>query len=209
MMRLVRTSLVCAAAWALFSCSSSKPCSAPAPPPGAVPVAAAPVAAPGTAPAGAVAATATISGKVVRVEPKRRVVTLEMADGRHLTVRAHASVKDLEKLKPGDVVAATYYESVAYDVKKAGAAKPGFKVAEASDVQPGTIPAAGDARAVTVTARVNTVDQTAGTLTLAAADAHPVTVRVKDPRLLADIKGGDLVQITYTEAIAVAIEPPH
>lgn len=202
-MRLVQTSWVCAAALALLSCSSSKPCSqAPKPEAAATPAAAA-------APAGAVAETATVTAKVLRVEPKRRVVTLEMPDGHHVTVRAHASVKDLEKLKPGDVVAATYYESVAYDVKKAGAAKPGFKVAEASDIQPGAVAAAGDARVVTVTARVTTVDAKASTITLAAADAHPVTVRVKDPHLLADIKGGDLVQITYTEAVAVALAPPH
>jgi len=200
-MRSLRMALVGAAACTLLSCSSSRSSSAPAAP--------APAAAPAIVQAGGEQATATITATIVRVEPRRRVVTLEMPDGRQVTVRAHATVKDLEKLKPGDVVAATYYESVAYDVKKAGTAKPGLKVAETENVQPGKIPAAGDARAVTVTARVTAVDQKAGTVTLAAADAHPVTVRVRDPRLLADIKGGDLVQITYTEAVAVAIAPPR
>jgi len=202
MTRLVRLSLVNVVACALLSCSTSRPSAAPPPAPGP-----APATAPGVAQAGGAQETTTVSAKIVRVEPKRRVVTLEMPDGHRVTVRAHARVQDLEQLKAGDVVSATYYESVAYDVKKAGAAKPGFKVTEATAVEPGAVGAAGEARAVTVTARINAVDQKAGTVTLAAADANPVTIRVKDPRALSDLKSGDLVQITYTEALAVAIEP--
>jgi Cu/Ag efflux protein CusF len=201
MTRLVAALLIGAVACAPLSCSSAP--SAHQPPAHAAGASAPPT---GGLQARTVEGAATVRAKVVRIEPKRRVVMLEMADGRRVTVRAHARIADLEALKPGDLVEATYYESIAYDVQKAGAAKPGFKVAEVGALEPGSRPAAGEARAVTVTARINAVDQKAGTVTLAAADANPVTIRVKDPRTLADIKTGDLVQITYTESVAISLD---
>jgi hypothetical protein len=158
-------------------------------------------------PAGtAVHETVTASATVVRVDAKRRLITFQGADGRRITTRVHARVADLERLRPGDVVTATYYESIAYDVKKPGQAVPG--VAEAEDVTGGAgAPGGSDARSITVTAPVGAVDRGAGTLTLHAPDAAPVTVRVKDPRALSAVKPGDLVEITYSEAVTVALDP--
>lgn len=160
------------------------------------------------APAGTIEqGTVTVAATVVRVDAKRRLLTLETPDGRRVTARVHASVKQLEAVKAGDTVSATYYESVAYDVKKRGAAQPGVAVAEAAGVAPpSALPAAVDARTVTVTATVGSVDQKGGTLTLQAPDAAPVTVRVKDSAKLAQVRPGDVVEITYNEALAVAIE---
>lgn len=149
----------------------------------------------GTAAQGAV----TVAATVVRVDPKKRLVTLEAPDGRRVTARVHARVKDLERLRAGDTVSATYYESLAYDVRTPGAAAPGNAV-------PAPLPGTVDTRVVTVTSRITAVDRPAGTLTLQAPDADPVTVHVKDPAALAHVKTGDLVDVTLTEAVAVAIE---
>jgi len=141
----------------------------------------------------------TVAATVVRVDPKKRLVTLEAPDGRRVTARVHARVKDLERLRAGDTVSATYYESLAYDVRTPGAAAP-------SNAEPPPLPNTVDARAVTVTSRITALDRSAGTLTLQAADADPVTVHIKDAAALARVKVGDLVDVTLTEAVAVAIE---
>jgi Cu/Ag efflux protein CusF len=141
----------------------------------------------------------TVAATVVRVDAKKRLITLEAADGRRVTARVHARVKDLERLRAGDTVSATYYESLAYDVRPPGAAAPG-------NAQPAPLPGTIDTRAVTVTSRITAVDRPAGTLTLQAPDADPVTVRIKDPAALAGVKVGDLVDVTLTEAVAVAVE---
>jgi Cu/Ag efflux protein CusF len=187
MKSLLSYTVACLCAVAVLSCAS-KPC------PKANPL-----------PAGTIEqGTVTLDATVVRVDAKRRLVTLEGPDGRRVTARVHASVKELEGVKAGDTVRATYYESVAYDVTRPGAAQPGVAAAEvAGSPQPAS---AVDARAVTVTAKVGAVDPKAGTLTLLAPDASPVTVRVKDATKLAQVKPGDLVQITYSEAVAVALE---
>lgn len=151
---------------------------------------------------GAVAASAT----VVRVEPRRRLVTLEMPDGRRITVRAHARAGDLETLHPGDIVAARYYESVAIAVKRPSEATPGVVAEDVRVPRPGRDAGAAEARVVTVTARITAVDAATGRITLEAADAHPVTLKVHDAAVLADIRAGELVQVTFTEAVALALE---
>ena len=191
MQRLFTHTLLCVSAVAMLSCATTQPAATPS-----------------AEPAGTIEQrTVTVAATVVRVDAKRRLVTLAAPDGRRVTARVHASVKELEKVKAGDTVSATYYESVAYDVKKPGAAQPGVAIAEVAGVaQPAT---AVGARTVTVIAKIGAVDQQAGTVTLQAPDAAPVTVRVKDPVKLAQVKLGDLVEITYSEAVAVALEPPQ
>ena len=125
----------------------------------------------------------TVAATVVRVDPKKRLVTLEAPDGRRVTARVHARVKDLERLRAGDTVSATYYESLAYDVRTPGAAAAGATPRRRRS------PARVDTRAVTVTSRIAAVDRPAGTLTLQAPDADPVTVRIKDPAALARGEG--------------------
>jgi len=147
--------------------------------------------------------TVTVVAKVVRVDAKKRLVALETSDGRRMTVRAHAGVGGLESLRAGDIVRATYYESLAYDLRPPGSAAASNPVGGQA---PARLPGAIDARAVTVTARVESVDASAGTLTLQAPDAESVTLRVDAPAALARVHGGDLVDITLTEAVAVAIE---
>ena len=182
---------------ALAACSTRRPDVAPTGSAHAAPAAA------GAIEQGAVSVDAT----VVRVDAKRRLVTLETADGRRVTARVHGSVNDLERVQAGDTVRATYYESVAYEVKKPGTAVRGVSVAEESGAaKPGRLPAAVDARAVTVIATVGAVNPQHGTVTLQAPDADPVTIRVKDTTALRQLARGDLVEITYTEALAVAVE---
>lgn len=149
----------------------------------------------------------TLSAKVVRVDPAKRLVTLEAPDGQRVTVRVHAHMANLDTLQPGDVVRATYYESVAYDVRAPGAAPP----RDAPPASPAAAPEAIESRSVTVTARVAAVNESAGTLTLQAPDADPLTIRVKRPGSLKAVKPGDLADVTLSEAIAVAIEklPPR
>lgn len=144
----------------------------------------------------------TVAAKVVRVDAKKRLVTLEAPDGQRVTARVHARVNDLEALQAGDTVSATYYESVAYDVRPPGAAAGGNVGAE----RPTPLPGAIDARTVTLTSKIAAVDRQTGTVTLQAPDAEPVTVRINDPTALARVQAGDVVDITLTEAVAVTIE---
>jgi len=174
--------------FALASCATHP--STPPAPPAALP-----------ALAKAVTEGATVSAKLVQVNRAKRLVTLELPDGRRVTARVHERAGSLDALQPGDVVRVTYYESIAYDVRAPGTPPP----ANASTIAPAASPEMAETRSVTITSRVTAVDESAGTLTLQAPDADPLTVRVKHPDALRSVRVGDLADVTLTEAVAVAI----
>ena len=149
-----------------------------------------------------------VTAKVKKVDLKTRHVTLEGADGKVVTVTCGDEVRNLPQLKVGDDVVATYYQSIAYEVKKPGDATPGVAVAEgAQRAELGQKPGASAARVTTVTATITGIDKTNGTVTLTGPDGDPTTVKARNPANLDKVKIGDLVEITLTESLAIGVEP--
>lgn len=186
---------------ALAACASEKTStptaatSAPAAP-------AAPVA--GTLAEQAVEVVATVE----KIDHAKRLVTLRGPEGRVTTVTAGPEVKNLAQVKKGDLVKVAYFESLAYEVKKPGSAEPGRSVTDvAAAARPGERPAGGAASEVTVTTTIEAIDKTAPSVTLKTPEGESVTVKVRDPAKLDRVAVGDLVEITYTQAVAIAVTP--
>jgi len=186
---------------ALPGCASHKsPPPPPPPPPAAAPVAALPS---GKIDAGTVSGTATVQ----RINLKTRHVTLKNADGTTFTIVAGPEVRNLKQVKKGDLVRVTYHESLAYQVMKAGTAQPG--VAASTDVSRaplGEKPSGTVTQTATVRATIAAIDKSASTVTLRGPKGNLTTIKARDPSKLDAVKVGDLVDITYTEALAVAVE---
>jgi hypothetical protein len=158
----------------------------------------------GTVGESAVQATASVQA----VDQKTRMVTLKGPEGNEFTVHADDRVKNLAQVKKGDLVQVTYYESLAYEVKKPGQTSPGVAVAQdVATAKKGEKPAAVGARAIVVTSTIQALDKDNGTVTLKAPDGTLTTIKVKNPANLEKVAVGDLVEITYTEALAIAVEP--
>lgn len=170
----------------------------PKPPPGPPPS--------GVIDEGLITATATVK----KIDHKTRTAVLEMPDGRTETVTVSDQVQNLDRVKAGDQVSVTYYESLAFQVMKPGTATPGVTVAtDAGRAAPGQRPAAAGARVITITTTIKAIDKKAGTVTLAGLNGEPdVTVKAQDPANLERVAVGELVEITMTQALAVAVEPP-
>lgn len=164
---------------------------------------------PGPLPSGTISENLVSATAVVKkIDLKTRKVTLERADGSHITIVAGDAVRNLDQVKVGDTVTAGFYESVAYAVKKPGDAAPGTVMAEeAARAKPGEKPGAAGARVTTVTAKITGIDKAAGTVTLEGPDGESTTVKARDPKNLERVTVGDLVEITLTEAVAVSVEP--
>ena len=171
-------------------------------------VAAQPVPAPTPVLSGTVAEnTVTASAVVQAINQKTREVTLKGPNGKSTTIHVDDSVQNLPQVKKGDHVVVTYYESLAYDVLRETDVKRGVTVAGvAGTAQPGEMPAGVGARAVTVTAKIKAIDKKHETVTLKGPQGNLKTVKVKNPANLDKVKVGDMVQITYTEALAVSVE---
>jgi hypothetical protein len=100
-----------------------------------------------------------------------------------------------------------YFEALSLELKKNGSGIRERSEREGKETaKPGEQPAAGAARQVTVVADVVAVDPKRQTVTL-RGPKRTVDLRVKDPNQLKLVKVGDQVEATYTEAIAVAVEP--
>lgn len=155
----------------------------------------------------AAASTVTVTAVVESVDLSKRLVTLRGPDGNLVTIHADERVRNLPQVKKGDQVSVTYYESIAIDVLKPGEAQPGVAVAgDVVTAKPGDKPGAAGAQTVTVTATITAIDRATQHVTLRGPEGNSTTIRVRDPKRLEGVQVGDLVQVTYTEAVAIAVE---
>ena len=153
----------------------------------------------GTVASAAVQVTAT----VVEIDHKTREVTIKAADGREETFIVDEAAKNLDQVNKGDLLVVTYAEALAYEVKKGGTA--GVTVGAAA-AKPGEKPAGVVAREVTVTVTITAIDERAPTVTFKGPQGNTRTIKVKDVAKLKDVKVGDQVEITYTQALALSVE---
>jgi hypothetical protein len=199
-MRISFVALSLAAA-ALAGCAASKPATPSYPAPVAQ-TAPAPIAA-GTLDEQTASAAATVQ----KIDLKTRHVTLERADGTKFTIVAGPDVRNLEQMKRGDVVRITYKQSIAYEVKKADQGTPSVSTSTGvTRAQPGAKPGGSVTDTINVRMTITAIDKSAHEASLLGPDGTTTVVKVRDPSKLDLVQPGDVVDLTYTEALAVAVE---
>lgn len=136
-----------------------------------------------------------------------RMATLQADNGDTLTFRVSNEVKNLDQVKVGDKVKFQYYESVAWEVKKAGETSPGIVKAETVKRSGAEqLPAKLEATQTTVVTTIEAIDRQNQTVTLKGPAGKLVVVKARHPENLEKVKEGDHVMITYTEALAVSVK---
>jgi len=149
----------------------------------------------------------TVTATVEAIDLATRMVTLKGPKGNTFTFKAGEEVRNLPQVKVGDQVVAKYYESIAIEVKKPGEATPGVTKEEVvKRAKPGEMPAGVVASQVTITATVDAIDMKKPSVTLKGPEGNTKEIKVKDPKKLENVKVGDKVVITYTEALALSVE---
>jgi Cu/Ag efflux protein CusF len=148
----------------------------------------------------------TVNATVEAIDLGTRVVKLKGPKGNVFDLKVGEEAKNLPQLKVGDVVVAKYYESIAVEVKKPG--EPGGVTTSGAvaTAKPGEKPAGMVAKQVTVTTTVEAIDPKKTHVTLKGPEGNSVKVKVQDPKNLKNVKVGDQVVITYTEALAISVE---
>ena len=161
-----------------------------------------------TTPGRGAVGSVTVRGTVAAVDKENRTVTLKGPEGNTLTLDVKDPAK-LDVIKVGDPVVATYMEAVAFQIKKAGTATPGSTTQESRvSSKPGETPAGVISREITVTGTITAIDKKAQTVTVKGPQGNAATVKAQDPKNLDLIKVGDLVEIRYTQALAVSLDKP-
>ena len=139
------------------------------------------------------------------VDKEKQTVTIK-GPKRTLTVRVQ-DPKKLEAIKVGDPVVGKYYEALAFEVKKPGTATPGVTAQQGvATSPPGSTPAGAAGQQVTITATITAIDKAAHTVTIKGPEGNTETVKARNPKNLEAVKVGDLVEITYTRALAIALD---
>jgi hypothetical protein len=151
----------------------------------------------------------TGTATVLELDVATRHILLENDGGRRFLVSCGEGVRNLAQLKPGDSVTISYYETLVYEVKKPGDAEPSAEAAGVVGRTPlGAKPGAAGAQVVKVTATIVGIDRTSMYVTLKGVDGKLTAVRVFDAEKLARVEVGDLIEITYREALAVSVTGP-
>jgi len=156
---------------------------------------------PAKEPSALAASLVTASAKVEKIDKANGLVTLK-GEGKTLDVKVGPGV-DIAKLKVGDTVQASFFDEVAVSIDKASAGPP--KMTTKSVERAGVT-----AMQSTVTSRIIAVDPAKSTLSIRGPKGGEHTLKVTDPDLqthLKQIKPGENFDVTYTQAVAVSIEP--
>jgi hypothetical protein len=150
----------------------------------------------------------TVTATVEAVDQKTRMVTLKKHDGETITFQAGDRVKNLKQVKVGDEVTASYYESVAIFVTKAGAEAPPPDQVSASlaRAKPGKKPGGVAEQTVTVTATVEAIAPDKTSVTLKSADGSTTVLPVKNPANLEGVALGDQVTTYTTQSLAISVK---
>jgi Cu/Ag efflux protein CusF len=155
-----------------------------------------------TNPETAAAQIITGSGTIQKIDKDTRLITIKGDKGHEVEAKVSPNV-NLDKVKVGDHVNAAYYEEVAVSLHKQGEQAP--KMTQTVTERGGVT-----AEQTTVTAKVVSVDKDNNKVELRGPAGGTHMVKVQDPDMqaqLGKIKPGDNVDVTYTQAIAVSIEP--
>jgi Cu/Ag efflux protein CusF len=157
--------------------------------------------------AAGVAQTVNFDATITAIDKAARAITLKGPKGNEVKVVAGPEVKNFDQLKVGDTVQAQYAESLVLELKKGGG-KPVAKTEKSgmASAKPGEKPAAIGARQVTVVGDVTKVDAATQTVTVKGPN-RTVDLNVKDREQFKLIKVGDQIEATYTEALALAVNP--
>ncbi|HXI55773.1 MAG TPA: hypothetical protein VNO55_06925 [Polyangia bacterium] len=156
--------------------------------------------------------TITERAKVQAIDLATREVTLVGPEGNVFAVHAGDAVRNLDKVKVGDTVVATYYASIVLVLSAPGTQVPDNQVnAARTRAAKGQMPAAALSTKMIVTGTVVGVDLVTHRISLVNSSGGMVhTLDVTDPQrqaALKRVKVGDSLTAIGTEAFAIALEP--
>ena len=151
-----------------------------------------------------VKATATVEA----VDPATRTVTLKMPRGETRSLVAGEEVRNFDQIKAGDKVTVKYLEALTLELKKDGKAIVGrTETGSLERAAPGQKPGGVATREVKAVADVVAVDAKKKTVSVKNDKGEVTDLNIRDPEQLKLVKVGDQIEATYTEALAISMEP--
>ena len=150
----------------------------------------------------------TITAVVETIDVANRTVTVKGSKGEMETIAVPRSMEKFSELKVGDTISARYYENIVFRKKPAGEAA--VDTAQAAVTPSGAAKGGGTgANQRTITAVITAIDNSIPSITFKGETVKfDFSTRVVDKKALAQVKAGDRVDITWTEAAMITIVAP-
>ena len=160
-------------------------------------------------PAMIAASQATVQAQVTAIDLAARKVTLKAADGRLVTVPAGPEIKNLDKVKVGDTVAAQYSQALTIALKKGGGMREKEVSTDSARAAAGQKPGVAAMREVHFVADITKLDAKTGAMTVKGAEGRMFDLTIKDTAALKGFQAGDQVEGTYLQVLAIGVVPPQ
>jgi len=156
--------------------------------------------------------TVQLTATITAVDVNTRFVSLRDSAGRTATVYAGTEVRNLAQVKVGDVVSVNYYEAIGAEVTSPKKSSPQSTEQQTSTTRTpiGDRPGGAVGQVTTATVEIDSVDTSSNTVTFRRDDGTMRTIAIQNPdslRFVRALKHGDQVQVSYTEAIAISVQP--
>ena len=164
-------------------------------------------------PGGAYTSTLTrTTATVTSIDAATRAVTIQGERG-PVTIQVGPDVKNFNNLKVGDRVNIAYYQGIAAQLVKGGKKVSDPAVStfrQGNSPGPGLTPSGVVGASATVTAKIQDVNLPTNTVAFTDSNGTTHIVQVKTPEMqsfIRDLKRGDIVQVTFTDSVAVEVLP--
>lgn len=152
----------------------------------------------------------TAKATVQDIDRDKREVTLKRDDGTTVTVKVPETAKNFDQLKKGDVVTAKYAQAIAVAVRKADEPPSATGRESVTRAAPGEKPGMMKMQTVQISATIEKIDRDKRELTLKGPEGKTKSVKVpEDVKKFDELKEGDQVVVTATEALAIEVTGPQ
>ncbi len=151
----------------------------------------------------------TMEGTVTEVVKETRAITLMGRNGDLATMIADESIERFDEIEVNDVMKFEYYTYIKAEFRDPTSeeiAEPIVVMAEGGKAPEGMDPAAVVGAVVKAVVSIEVLNRPNMTATVRGPKGNYVTIQMEDEALITELKIGEVLILTYAEAIAVSLE---
>jgi hypothetical protein len=158
--------------------------------------------------------TEEVTATVEAIDVNTRMVVLRESDGTEFALLVPEDVRNLDQVKVGDRVVTRYRESLGAALVRRGDGSGDTEAPSVSTTSAragdGAMPSVTSSEETRQTVRITNVDKQNHIVSFYGSDGLARVLPVRSPEgqeFIAKLKAGDEVELTYTEATAMSVEP--
>ncbi len=154
--------------------------------------------------------TIEASATVESVDILNRLMTIKTESGDLVTLEIGPEVQNLVQVRQGDLVVVRYREAIGARISNDAAGQPVSIDIDTDRARLGQRPSARASATTNVPVTIHSVDTRTNLVTFSGSDGLVRSITVETPQgreFIKQLKKGDTVVLSFTEALAVSVEP--